>query len=170
LVLLTFVAAPARPAARAQEALLNQQPRELHPTHRPEPVGPQLTATAAAEQTLSINPATWTPLGPAPILNGPRAGSGPVSGRIAGVAAHPTDPDTIYVAAAGGGVWKTTNGGSTWTSLTDTQATQSMGAIAVAPSNPDVIYAGTGEANNSGDSNFGRGILVSADEGATWTL
>jgi hypothetical protein len=86
----------------------------------------------------------WTALGPAPILNGQRPGAGPVSGRIAGIAAHPTDPNTIYVAAAGGGVWETTDGGTNWTSLTDNQVTLSMGAIALAPSNPLMIYVGPG--------------------------
>ena len=76
---------------------------------------------------------------------------------------------TIYVAAAGGGVWKTIDGGATWMPLTDTQATLSMGAIAVAPSNPNIIYAGTGE-GNGGNSNYGRGILVSADGGNKWIL
>jgi hypothetical protein len=108
---------------------------------------------------------TWVPKGPAPLLPNP-----PVSGRLAGIAVSPTDANTIYVAAAGGGVWKTTNAGSNWTALTDNQVTLSMGAIALAPSNSNVIYAGTGEANNSGDSNYGRGILVSTDGGANWTL
>src|SRR5207249_3723755 len=119
---------------------------------------------------IPLNTSTWTALGPAPILNGQRPGGGPVSGRVTGIAAHPTDPNTIYVAAAGGGVWKTTNGGTSWTPLTDLQSTLSMGAIAIAPSNPLVVYAGTGEANNSADSNFGRGVLVSTDGGNTWTL
>ena len=113
---------------------------------------------------------TWTAIGPAPISNGQRPGGGPVSGRIAGVAANPTNPNIIYVAAAGGGVWQTTDGGSNWSSLTDSQRTLSMGAIAIAPSNPSVIYAGTGEANFSGDSNFGRGVLTSTNGGTTWTL
>jgi len=101
-------------------------------------------------------------------------------GRLTGIAAHPTDPNTIYVAAAGGGVWKTTDGGQTWNPKTDcplpaeclpiTQMTLSMGAIAVAKSNGNKIYAGTGEADNSADSNFGRGILISSDGGANWTL
>jgi photosystem II stability/assembly factor-like uncharacterized protein len=91
-------------------------------------------------------------------------------GRITGIAAHPTDPNTIYIAAAGGGVWRTTDGGGNWTPLTDSQRTLSMGAIAIASSNPLVIYAGTGEANNAFDSNFGRGILTSTDGGTTWTL
>src|SRR5438093_233125 len=135
----------------------------LRPTHPPEPVAPVPPGTDTGQAALPINATTWTPLGPAPILNGQRPGGGPVSGRITGIASDPTDANTIYVAAAGGGVWKTANGGSTWTSLIDSEVTQSMGAIAVAPSNPNVIYAGTGEANNSADSNFGRGILISTD-------
>ena len=122
---------------------------------------------------IPLSSSTWTALGPAPITNGQTPGNQPVSGRIAAVAADPTDPNTLYIAAAGGGVWKTTNATSanpTWTPLTDSQATLSMGAIAVAKSNSQVIYAGTGEANNSLDSNYGLGILVSTNGGATWTL
>jgi len=136
------------------------QVTQLRPTHPPEPVTPVPPGAYAGEPTIPINSATWTPLGPAPILNGQRPGGGPVSGRLTGIAAHPSDPNTIYVTAAGGGIWKTTNG--TWTPLADA-AVQSMGAIAIAPSNPNVVYAGTGEANNSGDSNFGWGILISTD-------
>jgi len=117
-----------------------------------------------------LDTTVWTPVGPAPILNGQTSGSQPVSGRITGVAGDPSDPLVDYVAAAGGGVWKTVDGGSNWTPLTDNQATTFMGSIAVAPSNGQVIYAGTGEASNSGDSGYGRGILVSQDGGATWTL
>ena len=145
----------------------------LHPSHPPEVVRPPRVDPAIPlldEPAIPINSATWTPFGPAPILNGQRPGGGPVSGRLTGIAAHPSDSNTIYVTAAGGGVWKTTDGGSAWTPVTETAVTQSMGAIAVAPSNPSVIYAGTGEANNSGDSNFGRGVLVSTDAGASWTL
>jgi hypothetical protein len=113
-----------------------------------------------------ISATTWTAIGPA-ALNG---GSQLFSGRIAGVAADPLNPNILYIAAAGGGVWKTTNAGVSWNPLTDTQRTLSMGCIAVAPSNGSVIYAGTGEANNSADSNFGDGILVSTDGGTSWTL
>ncbi len=120
--------------------------------------------------TSPLDTTIWTSIGPAPIVNGQTSGSQPVSGRITGVAGDPTNPLVDYIAAAGGGVWKTVNGGTSWTALTDNQATTFMGAIAVAPSNGQVIYAGTGEANNSGDSGYGRGILVSQDGGATWTL
>jgi photosystem II stability/assembly factor-like uncharacterized protein len=116
----------------------------------------------------------WVQLGPEPITNG-EPGPGFVnpandSGRITGIAADPTQANTIYIAAASGGVWKTTDGGTTWTPLTDGQATTVMGAIAVAPSNPSIIYAGTGEASFSLDSLPGRGVLKSTDGGTTWTL
>ena len=94
----------------------------------------------------------------------------PASGRLAALAGDPTDPNTIYVAAAGGGVWKTTDAGTTWLPLTDAQATLFMGAIALAPNAPNIIYAGTGEATNSSLSFYGRGVLKSTDGGATWTL
>jgi photosystem II stability/assembly factor-like uncharacterized protein len=118
--------------------------------------------------SVTFNSRRWTPIGPAPLDSS--SVNGNVSGRITGIAAHPTNANTIYIASAGGGVWKTTDGGTSWSGLTDRQRTLSMGAIAIGTDNPDVVYAGTGEANNSGDSNYGRGILISSDAGATWTL
>jgi hypothetical protein len=112
----------------------------------------------------------WTALGPAPLLSGPAANPEANSGRVVAVAAHPTDPNTFYLAAAGGGAWKTTTGGNSWTPLTDNQSTLFMGAIALTPSNPNIVYAGTGEATNGGLSFYGRGVLKSTDGGATWTL
>src|SRR5215472_9551226 len=117
---------------------------------------------------IQLSTVAWTAIGPAPLNSSQTTGN--VSGRITGIAAHPTDANTIYVAPAGGGVWKTTNGGTNWTALTDMQSTLSMGAVAIARSNSMVIYAGTGEANNSLDSNFGRGILVSTNGGTSFTL
>ena len=126
---------------------------------------------APKARVLELSTTNWTSIGPSPLANtSPADPNFNVSGRIVAVAAHPTDSNTIYIAAAGGGVWRTANGGTTWTPLTDSQVTLSMGALAISKSNPMVIYAGTGEANNSLDSNFGRGILVSSDGGTTWTL
>ena len=142
--------------------------------------GLHLDLSSAAEMRLEsrtllsanfpLTTSAWTSLGPAPITNGQTSGSQPVSGRVAGIAASPTSAGTYYIAAAGGGVWKTTDAGSSWAPITDGQASLSMGAIAVAPSDENVVYAGTGEANNSADSNYGVGILRSADGGATWSL
>src|SRR5438067_8505668 len=134
-------------------------------TPRTEPLPP---LRAPLFPTIQLSTVAWTPIGPAPLNSADVTGN--VSGRNTGIAAHPTDANTIYVAPAGGGVWKTTNGGTNWSALTDIQSTLSMGAVAIARSNPLVVYAGTGEANNSGDSNFGRGILVSTNAGASFTL
>jgi photosystem II stability/assembly factor-like uncharacterized protein len=117
-----------------------------------------------------LPPATgqWVPRGPAPILNGQTPGNQPVSGRITALAPDPRDANVLYAAAAGGGVWKTADGGTHWLPLTDDQPSLVMGAVALAPSNPDIIYAGTGEANNSGDSFYGYGLLKSDNAGASW--
>ena len=146
-------------------------PHQRYPTDawtaRP-PLQPQY---APETRTFALSTTAWTSIGPSPLaLTTPADANSNVSGRITGVAAHPTDANTIWIATAGGGVWKTTNGGTNWTPLTDTQMTLSMGGIAVARTNPMLVLAGTGEANNSGDSNFGRGILRSTDGGSTWTL
>ena len=114
----------------------------------------------------SLSNTSWTAIGPAALFDG----TANVSGRITGIATDPTDATTIYFTAAGGGVWKTSNSGTTWAPLTDGQSTLAMGAIAIAPSSHLKIYAGTGEANNSADSDFGLGILISNDGGVNWTL
>lgn len=92
------------------------------------------------------------------------------SGRVTALAVDPTSSTTVYLGAAEGGVWKTTNGGSTWTPLTDHQASLAIGSIAIAPSNHSLIYAGTGEEDFSADSYFGLGVLKSTDGGTSWTM
>jgi photosystem II stability/assembly factor-like uncharacterized protein len=98
-----------------------------------------------------------------------------MSGRISDIAVPPPDRAggragrVIYVTSAGGGAWKTTNGGKTWSSITDALPVGSMGAIAVAPSDPRVVYLGTGESNNLRSSSWGNGVYRSTDGGATWT-
>ncbi|MBL8760223.1 MAG: hypothetical protein JNL50_02890 [Phycisphaerae bacterium] len=91
-------------------------------------------------------------------------------GRVSGVACSKTNPNLLYAAGADGGVWKTTDAGLTWTPLTDHQATTAMGALALDPTNENIIYAGTGEANFANHSRPGQGILKSTDAGATWAL
>jgi photosystem II stability/assembly factor-like uncharacterized protein len=116
----------------------------------------------------------WTPLGPAPIGQGQTFGTPrvAVSGRVSTVVFDPgyngSTNQTVYLGAAQGGVWRSRDNGATWTPLTDDQPSLAMGAIAIDPTNPNIIYAGTGEAHFSGDSYYGAGLLKSTDGGATW--
>lgn len=114
----------------------------------------------------------WTQLGPLVIPLGQTYTNARVnvSGRVTAIAIDPTDPQTIYIGAAQGGVWKTTNGGVTWAPLSDNEASLAIGALVLDPNNPQIIYAGTGEGNFSGDSYYGLGILKSTDGGASWSL
>lgn len=80
-------------------------------------------------------------------------------GRIHDVESLPGDPSTIYVAAATGGIWKSTDKGTTWRPLFDHQATSDFGDLAIAPSDPDVIWAGTGEQNNRQSTSWGNGEI-----------
>lgn len=91
-----------------------------------------------------------------------------MSGRIADVEGVPGDPAIIYVGSASGGVWKSTNAGTSFTPLFDKQPVQSIGDLALDPTNPDVIYVGTGEANVRNSVSFGNGVYKSTDGGKTW--
>src|SRR3989304_151113 len=90
-------------------------------------------------------------------------------GRIHDVEALPNDPSTVYVATASGGLWKTTNNGTTWTPIFDGQPVSTFGDVAISPSNPDVIWVGTGEQNNRQSTSWGNGMYRSTDAGKTWT-
>ncbi len=96
-----------------------------------------------------------------------------IGGRTRSVAHHPTKDGWVYVAAAGGGVWRTTNHGKSWEPISDQLSTICMGAIAIDPNNPDVLYAGTGEfrpaAPNHQDG-LGSGMYKSTDAGKTWVF
>ena len=108
---------------------------------------------------------SWTAIGPQPV----DAFGLVSSGRVTAVAVDPTNNNVVYTGAADGGIWKTTDGGNTWTALTDQQASLATGSIAIDPENHLTIYVGTGELNNAGDSYYGAGILKSTDGGNTWT-
>ncbi|MBS3819093.1 hypothetical protein KGY73_06270 [bacterium] len=90
-------------------------------------------------------------------------------GRIHDVEALPQDPSTIYVAAASGGLWKSTNQGTTWKPLFDDQPVSTFGDLAVSPSHPDILWAGTGEQQNRQSTSWGNGVYRSTDGGKTWT-
>ena len=99
----------------------------------------------------------WRSIGPANM-----------AGRIDDIEVAPNDPSTIYVGYATGGIWKSTNNGTTWTPIFDVYGTHSIGDIAISESNPNIIYVGTGEPNNRQSSSFGDGVYKSADAGKTF--
>src|SRR5947207_3378117 len=90
-------------------------------------------------------------------------------GRALTIEGVPGEPDAYYFGAVAGGVWKTNDGGANWTPLFDKEPISSIGAIAVAPSDHNVIYAGTGEAAIRGNTTYGTGVFKSIDGGKTWT-
>jgi photosystem II stability/assembly factor-like uncharacterized protein len=90
-------------------------------------------------------------------------------GRVSRVTGVPGDPRVYYAATASGGVWKSEDGGINWKPVFDEQPISSMGSIAVAPSDPNVVYVGSGEANIRGNVGAGNGIYKSTDAGKTWT-
>ncbi len=120
-------------------------------------------------QPLPTGNLTWSFLGPQPVTNEYWSGNANASGRVSSLAAHPADPNIIYAATSGGGVWKTTDAGMTWVPLTDQISSLASGALAMDPLNPNFILYGTGEQNYSGDSFYGDGLFSSGDAGGTWT-
>ena len=90
-------------------------------------------------------------------------------GRSISVAGIEGDPNTYYFGSVGGGVWKTINGGITWKPVFDAQPIASIGALALAPSNPSILYVGTGEADFRSDLTYGNGVYKSTDAGNTWS-
>jgi photosystem II stability/assembly factor-like uncharacterized protein len=91
-----------------------------------------------------------------------------VGGRIVDVAVDPTSPNTWYVAAASGGVWKTTNAGTTWSPIFEGQGSFSIGCVTLDPKNPLVVWVGTGENNSQRSVSYGDGVYKSTDGGKSW--
>ena len=90
-------------------------------------------------------------------------------GRVAGVAGTASNAKLYYLATAGGGVWKSANGGETWEPVFEKQSVSAIGAVAIDPENENVVWAGTGEANPRNDVSYGDGIYKTSDGGKTWT-
>jgi hypothetical protein len=102
---------------------------------------------------------TWTPLGPDPIPNGQgQSGDLAVSGRTVAIAIHPTNPNIAYVGTAQGGLYRTKDGGATWTPLMDNALSLAIGALTLVPGDPTTLWVGTGESGFSADSFFGYGV------------
>jgi len=121
------------------------------------PTGPNAPAPAIPASLL----APWTPLGPAPIPNGQTtAVSQAVSGRVTAIVVHPTNENIVYVGTAQGGLYRSLNGGTTWTALTDNALSLAIGSIAIDPLDPTTLVVGTGEGNLSADSFSGVGVYL----------
>ena len=118
--------------------------------HGEQPIPAPLQAQTTNRDADALRGLKWRSVGPA---NN--------AGRISVVAGVPGDPSTYYVAGANGGIIKTTNGGVTFTPLFDKQDIGSIGAIAIAPSDPNVIYVGTGEENPRNNASIGDGMYKS---------
>lgn len=150
---------------------LNLPPRKRADKNGPAPWGYYRIVGSVVPEVLQgqveprSNPLSWSPIGPRPISNEYWAGNANASGRVIGLAPHPTNANICYISAASGGVWKTTNGGTTWTPLTDELPTTNGGAICLDPSNADTIYYGTGEWQQGSQ---GDGLYRSIDAGASW--
>src|SRR5262249_5900408 len=118
----------------------------------------QMEGQISAQPPFTVGPA-WIPIGPAPIPKGQTTGiENPGNGRGTAIAVQPTDPNIVYVGTAQGGVYRSLNGGASWTAIFDQAASLAIGALALAPSDPTILYVGTGEPNFSCDSFFGVGL------------
>jgi photosystem II stability/assembly factor-like uncharacterized protein len=120
------------------------------------PIAVHSAAPDANEATLLAN-LKWRSIGPANM-----------GGRVTAIEGVPGDPYTFYVGGADGGIFKTTNGGTTFKPIFDNQAVLSIGAITIAPSDPNVIWVGTGEGDPRNTASFGDGVYRSTDAGDTW--
>jgi photosystem II stability/assembly factor-like uncharacterized protein len=116
---------------------------------------------ARVEDTLAAAPGTeqWENIGPTN-----------VGGRVTSLVCDPAQPDHLWAGAAGGGVWESLDAGKSWKGLWDLQSVLNVGALAIHPTNPKIIYCGTGEANLSADSYAGVGLYRTTNGGRTWQL
>ncbi len=130
-----------------------------------EKTAPKTAFNAASYDSAMLSEFAWRPIGPAvtsgrvvdlAVAEGPEGRIGQQLGKL------------LYAASASGGVWKSVNAGTTWEPIFDKQSTSSIGDIAIAPSNPEVIWVGTGEANNQRSSSWGDGVYKSENGGKTW--
>ncbi|HEY0431538.1 MAG TPA: hypothetical protein VGC61_06955, partial [Pyrinomonadaceae bacterium] len=112
--------------------------------------------------------AVWTAIGPAPLANGFL--NQRVTGRVTSIVVDPTNSNKVYLGTAQGGVWRSLDGGANWTSIFDNALSLAVGSLALAPSNPSILYVGTGESNRSSDSFFGVGVYRIDNVDTTATL
>ncbi len=134
---------------------------------------PQQPPRDPAEGVASVTKTVPGPSAPAPLETKPlkwrSIGPANMGGRIADFAVNEKDPYTIFAATGTGGVFRTTNNGTTWEPIFDKQSVASIGSIAISQNNPKIVWAGTGEGNSRNSSSWGNGIYKSTDGGDKWT-
>ncbi|MCP4661871.1 MAG: glycosyl hydrolase [bacterium] len=129
---------------------------------------PQLAvAKKKTEETIEPEPLLSSELLAGLELRG--IGPATASGRVADIAVDPTDASRYFLAIASGGVWRTTNAGTTWQPVFDAEGSYSIGCVTIDPNDPSVVWVGTGENNSQRSVSFGDGLYKSVDGGDTWT-
>ena len=113
--------------------------------------------TAPPRPGAGISNGSWTSIGP-----------GNIGGRIRSIVIHPTDPNQMWIGSVSGGIWKTSNGGTTWQVQDDFMANMAVSSMVMDPTNPNTLYAGTGEGFYNADGIRGAGVFKTTDGGATW--
>src|SRR5919201_6378821 len=126
---------------------------------------PSGRATESSEEGASA-PASANPFSG---LKARSIGPAVTSGRVMTIAVDPTNKAVIYIGAASGGVWKTTNGGASWQPIFDTQGSFSIGWVTIDPQRPNIVWVGTGERNSQRSVAYGDGVYKSEDGGRSWT-
>ena len=124
---------------------------------KPAPTASAAGAAGAADYNTVLKPLKFREIGPAVM-----------GGRIDHFAVVESNPDIIYVGSASGGIFKTVNGGTTWEPVFDDQSVSTIGDVTVAPSDPSIVWVGSGEANNRQSSSWGDGVYRSTDAGKSW--
>jgi hypothetical protein len=155
-----------RPIIKPEGVIIDRTPK-MGP---PPPGHPRIVGEPVPDWRWGMNerqayPLNWTFMGPSEISNEYWSGRSKASGRVITIAPHPTNPTICYIGAASGGLWKTTNGGASWSPKTDHLSILNSGAITIHPDNHDIIFYGTGEYQTSSN---GDGLFRSLDAGETW--
>ena len=127
---------------------------------------PAVSPTASASPTPTASPTPGPPYGN---MKWREIGPATAGGRVAAVAGSATDPKLYYVGSAGGGVWKSSNGGQTWDAVFAKEPVAAIGAVTIDPTDNSTVWVGTGEDNPRNDVSYGDGIYKTTDGGGTWT-
>ncbi|GAC1388544.1 MAG: hypothetical protein NVSMB31_02680 [Vulcanimicrobiaceae bacterium] len=133
----------------------------------PAPKGEEASSKPAATPAPSPSPSE-TAVPPCGYMPWREVGPSLPGGRVTSVAGSATNPNLYYIGAAGGGVWKSTDGAESWNAVFEKQAVSAIGAVAIDPKNNEIVWVGTGESNPRNDVSYGDGVYKTTDGGKTW--